>query len=417
MSFYNGKKVLSVVAVEHLAPRGNIKLTENGSYDVRAYQKAVVSVFPSGTIQTIEDEGVAQGAGAFPSTILPKGLVNYVGGASKVSHNLWDEEWETGFYDTETGAKTQSQGVIRCKNLIKVSPTATYYFKGGARYSIGIKITCFDLNGDYLGSSSVLTNIKNTTFSVPNNCHFIGFNTYSIDNITTYNNDICINLSDPSFNGQYEPHWEGFRHAIVTNLLSTDGTNETDYQIPAEVRALDGYGLGIDDTLYNYIDFERKKFVKKVASYTFTGNEVWNGISYNRCYINTSALGISIKSVIRDAPANLICNNFTTIDDNHLEQADMQISYFNGQIGICLTKATSSSEIGDASAVQTYLRDHPTTIVFELNTPTETDISEYLDTTFTDENLITLYEDGKVYFENQYNIEVPYSLTYQERII
>lgn len=35
--------------------------------------------------------------------------------------------------------------------------------------------------------------------------------------------------------------------------------------IPEAVRALDGYGWGIDETLYNYIDYEKKQYVKTVG--------------------------------------------------------------------------------------------------------------------------------------------------------
>lgn len=35
--------------------------------------------------------------------------------------------------------------------------------------------------------------------------------------------------------------------------------------VPASVQALEGYGEGVSDTIYNYIDFERKQFVQKVG--------------------------------------------------------------------------------------------------------------------------------------------------------
>lgn len=35
--------------------------------------------------------------------------------------------------------------------------------------------------------------------------------------------------------------------------------------VPASVQALEGYGWGVSDTIYNYIDFERKQFVQKVG--------------------------------------------------------------------------------------------------------------------------------------------------------
>ena len=87
MAYYNGKKVLSAVAVEYLTPNGNIKLTQNGSYDVSAYRKAVVSVFPTGTTQKVVDEDVDLFA-SLPATALPKGTIDYVGGKTQKVNQL-----------------------------------------------------------------------------------------------------------------------------------------------------------------------------------------------------------------------------------------------------------------------------------------------------------------------------------------
>lgn len=45
---------------------------------------------------------------------------------------------------------------------------------------------------------------QNKTFITPENAAFFKVRTDSPNN--TYNHDICINISDPAFNGQYEPY-------------------------------------------------------------------------------------------------------------------------------------------------------------------------------------------------------------------
>ena len=55
-------------------------------------------------------------------------------------------------------------------------------------------------------------------------------------------------------------------------------------------------------------------------------------------------------------------------------------------------------------------------MVYELATQTETDISEYIDRDFPNENLIDTYQGGEVEFENEDDMAVPYSLTYQYKV-
>ena len=571
MGYYNGKKVLSVVRTEYLAPNGNIKLTQNGSYDVSAYKKAVVSVFPSGTTQKVDEEEVALSTSQLPATTLPKGLINYVGGMSqKVNQlvkngdfeindfwhstdesngttnisnkeltysvlqvgtgylngfygagmpcttghkglvffyakasragiilgydvtntasmnigttetsyklfssilttgntgafyictrggttevgdtitfnhirfadltniygagneptsttdpriqwlihylienpqydegsivnapveklsskgfNIWDEEWEVGRLNFSGDIYTDT--TRRTTGFIPVMPNKTYYQccpsnAGSGWYAF------YDKNKQPILVSDVGIP-SNSSFTTPSGCAYLRV-TFGYGYGTTYNHDICINLSG-TMNGTYLPY-----------------QTPSDYPIPAEVQALDGYGLGIDDTLYNYIDFERKKFVKKVGSYTFTGQENFQATTYGRCYCDFSSLGIK-EPANRSIPAKMICNVLTNVVDNSLEIDDMSISYYMGNIGICLE---TTEQYGDVSALATYLQNHEVTIIFELTTPTETDISEYLDSDFPNENLIDTYQGGEVEFENENDMGVPYSLTYQYRV-
>ena len=51
--------------------------------------------------------------------------------------NAWDEEWEVGTYNPDTGALQNSTTIIRSMNFINVLPNAIYYIKTPA--SIGAK--------------------------------------------------------------------------------------------------------------------------------------------------------------------------------------------------------------------------------------------------------------------------------------
>ena len=437
MGYYNNKKVLSVVSVEYLAPRGNIKLTENGSYDIRAYQKAVVSVFPSGTIQAITDESVGQFAGAFEN-ILPNGSINYVGGKSYVmNQSVYNQSGTTTLsggeaYKVFTGSEKYNAGhkvLVSCQLDFTNAPSATRALHINGNDGTGG-------HGNYINENIGLSadNAARRIFSIQyDNTQFsfiaVTATSFGAGESFVFTKARAIDLTQMFGAGneptsiddhrilwllsQDTPYTEGeLWHAPVTNLQSTDGTDTTNYPIPAEVRALDGYGMGINDTLYNYIDFERKKFVKKVGIVDLGTLEWFYQAQEPKFFYANVQLDIKpIEST--STKANMLCTKYQIVPQSRWSTNDKSICQTTNNQGKQLlvndTSFTSQSDFREAMSGQ-YL-------LYELETPIEINISEYLDTTFTNENLITLYEDGKVYFENQYNIEVPYSLTYQERII
>lgn len=120
-------------------------------------------------------------------------------GIKTVGFNQWDEEWELCQYGTIDGGKYTDPTRVGCKNPIPVLPNTTYYFNTN-----GVNInTCF-----YDAQMNILWNqngFNNTTKTTPSNCHYICFNLGQAYG-TTYKNDICINISDPSKNGTYEPY-------------------------------------------------------------------------------------------------------------------------------------------------------------------------------------------------------------------
>lgn len=130
-----------------------------------------------------------------------------------VGRNQWDEEWESGSYSPSTGAKLSNDSYIRSKNFIKVFPGATYCFHRPSNSYTGGNILYYDANYgfvDYFNFSA------DSILTVPNNVYYVAFCGAG----TTYSNDICINLSDPSFNGQYEPYK---KTTVELNLTTLTG--------------------------------------------------------------------------------------------------------------------------------------------------------------------------------------------------
>ena len=110
--------------------------------------------------------------------------------------NLWDEEWEVGMLDPDTGETTPSNNTIRSKNFIPCVPNTTYYAKTAG---VAMPLFFYDANKNYLSRVTK----TNNTFTTPADAHFIKFR-MSTDYGTTYNNDISINY--PSSDTEYHAY-------------------------------------------------------------------------------------------------------------------------------------------------------------------------------------------------------------------
>ena len=121
---------------------------------------------------------------------------------NRASTNLWDEEWERGFFGTSSGTDIDSTNQIRSKNLIKIIPNSTYYFSTPNT----VWIMGYDEKQNIISlpnaESGVCIQARNVYRSFPNNCHYIRF--YTVNSYgATYKNDIAI-IEGTS--GEYEPY-------------------------------------------------------------------------------------------------------------------------------------------------------------------------------------------------------------------
>lgn len=133
---------------------------------------------------------------------------------SMVGFNQWDEEWEVGSINNSTGANATNQYYLRSKNYIPILPNTSYHFHSGTLFSAtntAFKRAFYDADKNFLGYVLVtLGTNPEYTFTTPSDAHYmrfqVGDNTDARP-VTTYNHDICINLSwDGSRNGEYEPY-------------------------------------------------------------------------------------------------------------------------------------------------------------------------------------------------------------------
>lgn len=111
--------------------------------------------------------------------------------------NQWDEVWEEG--SINNSGENIIYPNVRSKNYIPILPNNTYYIKASA----GLMLFWYDANKTFISKSN--GGINNQTVTLPTNAVYLRFRTADSYG-ATYQNDICINLSDASKNGTYEPY-------------------------------------------------------------------------------------------------------------------------------------------------------------------------------------------------------------------
>lgn len=122
-----------------------------------------------------------------------------------VGFNQWDEEWELGGYAGGSGEPWDTNTRIRSKttNYIKVIPNTAYFVNMPTGTGMYLDIMFYDSLKNFVGT--VNPNAM-TQFTTPSDAMYMRFAT-SATYGTTYNNDICINLSwSGTRNGEYEPY-------------------------------------------------------------------------------------------------------------------------------------------------------------------------------------------------------------------
>jgi hypothetical protein len=270
--------------------------------------------------------------------------------------NQWDEEWENGRIYTVNGATISGNGIIS-KNYIRTMPSTTYYMQSGT-YGDGTAIRIFYYDADkqyisYIGNFGMICN-----FTTPDNACYIRFNIQTTNAITTYNHDICINLSDSSRNGQYEPY----------QLSTYPMPNVTLRGIPKLVNGeivFDGDELLPDGTVKrNYTEV------------TFNGTEEWSAY---RASLTSEYYSYWIGNMGDFAPqwssenvASMISTGYPMSGGNVYNRTgegyatDATKAFF-----ICVKGITT------VEAFKTWLQSNPVTFLCKVNTPTTETVDGY----------------------------------------
>ena len=309
--------------------------------------------------------------------------------------NLISSEFVFGSFDNTTGVFNQGTTAgttIVTKDYIKVLPNTTYTF------SINENKTCYfgeyDKDYNYLGLSN---GNKSKTITTKSNTAFLRLKIWDSAGTTLENaTNRMLNYGSEAL--PYVPY-----KAPIT------------YSIPSQVKALEGYGIGINGDYNNYIDYDRKVFVKACDTLALNVSAPTNIQLNEGGYIFATYL----VNGMADAPIDdLVCDKINVGVRTSVELRT-RASYTNNiyiYIPYGFLSATPTTKEEAKTLVLEYFNSIGLTTVnyiYPLATPIETDISQYL----TDDNVIEVEENGTLTFENEHQQEVMNLITYQERII
>lgn len=258
-----------------------------------------------------------------------------------IGFNQWDEEWELGTINNETGQNSNSTSVIRSKNYIPVIPNTNYYYCSTG----GSNIYQYDVNKNFLSMTGYASS---QIFTVSDKTSYIRFRTHTAYG-TTYNNDICINISDANKNGVYEPYVEHI-YPLDSSLelrgIPKLDTNKNLYY-DGDIYESDGtvtrkYGIVDLGTLtYSY--------TSDYFNAPLTGKAYGNFNIISDCYATTTATSVSgmVDGEIKGNGGN----SYIYIKDSRYTDATALKTALSGHLAI-YELATSTTE-------QTYSFDNP----------------------------------------------------------
>ena len=143
------------------------------------------------------------------------------------------------------------------------------------------------------------------------------------------------------------------------------------YNIPEEIRNLEGYGWSVND-IYNEVDYENKQYIQRVGLLDL-GSLVWTKYNDNR-FISVAIPNIKNPVNISTSP-NVLCAKYTSTDS---------ASLYNHKIDNCIAIKDNTALIYDANAISS--SDESTfkkslegiDLYYELAEPIVYDISDLL---------------------------------------
>ena len=271
-----------------------------------------------------------------------------------VGFNHWDEEWEVGDLNASTGAEVSANDRIRNKGYIPVLSGTNYYCNNN---SIAYYIF-YDANKAFISNAGGVGVGGSNNFTTPVNAAYMRF--YCLPAYgTTYNHDICINLSGPR-NGEYEPYKKITLHFNPAGWVDPSDNDIYPYG--------GMHGVG---SAYDFAKVDADGYIRK-ATRTFVRVDLG---SLNWGVSGTAHVFFCANFVPNNGAAygpNLICGKYLGVAPTYRESiGDKMISYdaYSKVILYVRDDAYSDAATFKAAMSGVYL-------IFQLATPIESTLDD-----------------------------------------
>lgn len=356
-----------------------------------------------------------------PADALPYAEIEKVGGMTRKCANLFDDGileaigmekvGEHEYYSNNT--RNQINKVIftntsRYTGAFAVSGVLKYEKDGGSG-SPGILVEAHYTDG----TAQTLKNFSKPAFGVyfdyvcttdtNKTVDFLDI-TYGTSLVATSIKDLQIEYGNTAT--EYEPYFDGLRSAKVTAIVSASENLNDTLLILEAVQELDGYGWGVNRSVYNYICFAIKQFVKRVARLnmgTLNWSVMESGVMFARPNNNTivqNAKNLGSVDIIPNAVAPHYKASTWTNTLNKKEDKTFCI-YGTSSGGILVYDSTYTDPEAFKAAMSGVM------LYYELETP---EIYEIPD--LTADNFIKVEGGGTITFANEHGLAVPSEITY-----
>ena len=104
--------------------------------------------------------------------------------------NIWNEQWENGYWSRSTGAKGSGDNYLRCTDYIPITPNTSIYFTKPSEYA-NYSVIFYDNTKTII--ANVPTYTSSQSFTSPSNASYFTFYCALSSGTATYNNNIMIN--------------------------------------------------------------------------------------------------------------------------------------------------------------------------------------------------------------------------------
>lgn len=161
---------------------------------------------------------------------------------------------------------------------------------------------------------------------------------------------------------------------------------------------------GINNEVYDYLDFGEQESVKRVGEAVFDGTEWWRHVTDdpNPCFTTV------LQTTLNGTPA--LCSHFKHNNFPYVLPTGTTgvFGWDSSYINLYFASGHTSVEEWKAYLAEQYANGTPVTVLYELATPEVTDISDILPA----DNYIGVEGGGTLTFVNEYNYNVPTEVTF-----